>query len=193
MMYLARKCDVRDTSYRKVAEGLEWHTPKGSHLYGEVCNGTHCEKCIFIQELRSTSKMPWHRSGKNTAAAEAIELDGALIIGSVNYYKSLKRHNQYPERRNTPKCLSESTIATASGVVSQSSPTLSVLEVGGFEIKTLNSESQQSQLTTGRTEIQFSSYQHLLSSSDFGHSAASPPTLYLRGKQNSIQDQAQSA
>ena len=193
MMYLARKCDIRDTSYRKVAEGLEWHTPKGSHLYGEVCNGTHCEKCIFIQELRSTSKMPWHRSGKNTAAAEAIELDGALIIGSVNYYKSLKRHNQYPERRNTPKCLSESTIATASGVVSQSSPTLPVLEVGGFEIKTLNSESQQSQLTTGRTEIQFSSYQHLLSSSDFGHSAASPPTLYLRGKQNSIQDQAQSA
>jgi hypothetical protein len=88
IMHLALKCDARDSSCRKVADGLEWYTPKGSYPY-ESSVKAGCETCVFIQELRAPQKKPWQRHGKNPADGESIEPDGTLIFGSVDHYHKL--------------------------------------------------------------------------------------------------------
>ncbi|KAE9362769.1 hypothetical protein N431DRAFT_358055 [Stipitochalara longipes BDJ] len=194
IMYLAMKCNARDSSCRKVADGLEWHTPKGSYLYGHPCVKAGCETCMFIQELRAPQKKPWQRHEKNLAGGESIEPDGALIFGSVDHYhKLLKRRRQTLVNRTMPPSPAGPS-NTPFGANTQSSPVASNIPVSGaatiraFSISNLGA--QQPRANSASTEIAF---QNSPLSSSLGKSTVNQPALHLRDEQSRPSDQIQAA
>jgi hypothetical protein len=193
ILHLARKCDARDISGRRVADGLEWHTPKGSYLYRDPCVQPRCETCILIQELRAPQKRLWQRHGKNSDVGESLYLDGALIFGSVDHYhKLLKRRRQTLVDITIQNSSPGPSNTTAPSSDTQSSPAVLNLPISGAAttrtISVFNSGAQQPQVSRTRTEISFQRDHETLLSSSLSQSGGNQPALHLIGEQNQAPD-----
>jgi hypothetical protein len=197
-MHLALKCDARDSSCRKVADGLEWYTPKGPCLYGP-CVKAGCETCVFIQELRAPQKKPWQRDGRAPADGESIEPDGSLTFGSVDHYhKLLKRRHQTLVGRAISNSPAGPSNTTPFGADTRSSPVVSKIPKSETAtIRTLSISTpgaQQPRANRASTIIAFRNcHESLLSYSLGKGTVEQQPALYPRDEQNRPSEQIQTA